>query len=77
MSIAGIAIMSIIDPISLHKSETKLFINPLYHTMPFKSLAQKRYLFATHPDMALRWAKETPKNAHLPQHVRKKKKKYV
>ena len=26
--------------------------------MPFKSEAQRRYLFAKHPDIAHRWAKE-------------------
>lgn len=42
--------------------------------MPFKSQAQRRYLFANHPDIAERWAKETPKGKKLPQHVKKKKK---
>lgn len=39
--------------------------------MPFKSQAQKRFLFANYPDMAVRWAKETPKNKKLPEHVKK------
>ncbi len=42
--------------------------------MPFRSQAQRRKLFATHPDMAARWAKETPKNKVLPEHVPIKKK---
>ena len=39
--------------------------------MPFKSEAQRRFLFAKHPDIAKRWAAKygTPKN--LPAHVRK------
>ena len=36
--------------------------------MPFQSKAQQRFLFAVHPDIAHRWAREygVPKN--LPQH---------
>jgi hypothetical protein len=36
--------------------------------MPFQSEAQRRYMFANHPDIAKRWAREygTPKN--LPYH---------
>jgi hypothetical protein len=41
--------------------------------MPFKSQAQKRFLFAKYPDMAKRWAKETPKGKILPEHVMSKK----
>lgn len=37
--------------------------------MPFKSKAQMRFLFAKHPEIAKRWAAETPKDADLPQHV--------
>ena len=38
--------------------------------MPFRSEAQRRFLFARHPDIAKRWAAEygTPKN--LPKHVK-------
>lgn len=38
--------------------------------MPFQSKAQQRYLFATHPDVAKRFAAETPASAYarLPQH---------
>jgi hypothetical protein len=43
--------------------------------MPFKSQAQKRWMFAKYPDMAARWAKETPKNKALPEHVKPKKRK--
>jgi hypothetical protein len=41
--------------------------------MPFRSEAQRRYMFARHPEIAKRWAKEygTPKG--LPYHVPKKK----
>jgi hypothetical protein len=42
--------------------------------MPFKSQAQKKYLYAKHPDIAARWEKETPKGK-LPKHVKKKAKK--
>lgn len=42
--------------------------------MPFKSEAQRRFLFAKHPALAHKWAHEygTPKN--LPRHVKKKRK---
>ncbi len=42
--------------------------------MPFKSEAQRRYMFTNEPIIAERWAREgkTPKD--LPEHVKKKKK---
>jgi hypothetical protein len=40
--------------------------------MPFKSVAQRGYMFANHPSIAKRFAAETPKGAKLPQHVAKK-----
>lgn len=42
--------------------------------MPFKSEAQRRYLYANEPKMAKRWEKETPKNAKLPERVKRKRK---
>jgi len=42
--------------------------------MPFKSEAQRRYLWATEPDVAKRFAKETPKGKKLPMHVGDKQK---
>ena len=41
--------------------------------MPFKSEAQRRYLWAKHPQIAERWAKEYPNQKSLPRHVRKPK----
>jgi hypothetical protein len=38
--------------------------------MPFKSQAQRRWMYATHPRMAARWSDETPKDGELPQHVK-------
>ena len=38
--------------------------------MPFQSEAQRRWMWAKHPAMAKRWAKETPKNKKLPYHKR-------
>lgn len=35
--------------------------------MPFKSQAQRKYLYARHPDVAKRWEKETPKGKKLPK----------
>lgn len=37
--------------------------------MPFVSKAQRRYLFANKPEMAKRWAAETPKNKSLPERL--------
>lgn len=41
--------------------------------MPFKSQAQRKWMFANKPAMAKRWAKETPKTKSLPKKVSKKK----
>jgi len=38
--------------------------------VPFKSEAQRKWMFANHPAMAARWAEHTPKGKHLPEHVR-------
>ena len=43
--------------------------------MPFKSQAQKRLMFAQHPDIAKRWAKEYPDQKRLPAKVSKALKK--
>jgi hypothetical protein len=40
--------------------------------MPFKSEAQRRFLWAKHPKMAKRWAHEYPGQKNLPKHVKKK-----
>lgn len=37
--------------------------------MPFKSEAQRAFMFAKHPEVANRWAKENPNQGPLPQHV--------
>jgi hypothetical protein len=37
--------------------------------MPFKSEAQRRFLFALHPDIAQEFASKTPKGAKLPKKV--------
>ena len=41
--------------------------------MPFKSVAQRKFLFATHPKIAKKWAKKYGVGKNLPQHVRRKK----
>lgn len=41
--------------------------------MPFKSEAQRRYLFANEPAVAKEFASKTPKGAKLPKRVAKKK----
>lgn len=41
--------------------------------MPFQSRAQQRYLYAREPEIASRFARETPKGSYskLPERVRK------
>lgn len=38
--------------------------------MPFRSQAQRGFMFARHPEIARRWAAEYPSQGALPQHVR-------
>ena len=38
--------------------------------MPLKSQAQRRWMHATHPMMAARWEKETPKGKKLPERAK-------
>lgn len=37
--------------------------------MPFKSVAQRKWMWAKHPRMASQWAKHTPPNVELPEKV--------
>lgn len=41
--------------------------------MPFKSKAQRAYLYAKRPDVAAEFASKTPKGKKLPARVKKKK----
>lgn len=41
--------------------------------MPFKSQAQRRYLYAKHPEVAKEFASKTPKGKELPEKVKRKK----
>lgn len=41
--------------------------------MPFESRAQQGYMFAKMPEIAKRWAKETPNMKSLPEKVKKVK----
>lgn len=38
--------------------------------MPFKSQAQRRWMYSNYPKMAKKWSKHTSKNAKLPEHVK-------
>jgi len=42
--------------------------------MPFKSKAQRGFLWANEPKVAKEFAAHTPKGAKLPKHVKKKAK---
>jgi hypothetical protein len=43
--------------------------------MPFKSKQQMKFMFATYPKIAKRWASETKSTKKLPKYSKKKKKK--
>ena len=40
--------------------------------MPFKSQAQRSWMYAVHPEMAEEWEAHTPKGKKLPKKVKKK-----
>lgn len=40
--------------------------------MPFKSEAQRRFMYATHPKLAAEFEAATPKGKQLPEHVKSK-----
>lgn len=37
--------------------------------MPFKSNAERKWMFANHPQMAREFQSHTPSSVHLPEHV--------
>jgi len=41
--------------------------------MPFKSQAQREFMYSQKPAMAKRWEKETPKGMKLPARVKREK----
>ena len=43
--------------------------------MPFKSKAQRAWMYANKPEMAKEWEAHTPKGKKIPKHVKKKVKK--
>lgn len=43
--------------------------------MPFKSEAQRKFMYANDPKMAAKWEKKTPKGKALPKKVSAKRKK--
>lgn len=42
--------------------------------MPFKSKAQRAFMYANHPTIAKRFEAHTPKGTKLPKHVKKQHK---
>ncbi len=40
--------------------------------MPFKSDAQRRFMYSQHPDIAKRWRKESGPQKNLPERAKKK-----
>lgn len=47
-------------------------LKPKRNSMPFKSQAQRKFMYANDPKMAARWEKETPKGKKLPNKVKTK-----
>jgi hypothetical protein len=43
--------------------------------MPFKSQAQREFMYSQHPEMVKEWENKTPKGKKLPAKVKKKAKK--
>lgn len=43
--------------------------------MPFRSMAQRKFMYAKHPDIAKRWSSEYPNQGKLPVHVKKQQNK--
>ena len=41
--------------------------------MPFRSEAQRKYLWMHHPEVAKEFSEHTPKGAKLPEHVKDRK----
>ncbi len=41
--------------------------------MPFRSEAQRRFMYARHPSIAKRWSEEYPNQKSLPKHLAKHK----
>jgi len=41
--------------------------------MPFKSDAQRAFMYSQHPEIAKRWRKESGPQTDLPEHKNKKK----
>jgi len=39
--------------------------------MPFKSQAQRKFMYSQHPEMAKEWEDKTPKGKKLPKKVKK------
>lgn len=39
--------------------------------MPFRSQAQRKWMYVNHPEMAKRWEKETPEGK-LPERIKKR-----
>lgn len=38
--------------------------------MPFQSQAQRKFMYAQHPEIAKRWSEKTPNEASLPEKVK-------
>jgi hypothetical protein len=61
-----------LSPSTLTKATDRIAARIEKH-MPFKSKAQRGWMYANEPEMAKRWEKETPKGKKLPGKVEEKK----
>ena len=50
----------------------RLYLKIVEVNMPFKSQAQRKFMYAKHPKMAAEWEEKTPKGKKLPKKVKKK-----
>lgn len=46
----------------------------IHNHIPFKSSAQRAFLYARHPEIAAKFERDTPKGKKLPKHVKGAKK---
>ena len=55
-----------------HSSKGMLLLRKLTEEMPFKSQAQRAWMYANDPKMAAKWEAHTPKDKKLPKEVQRK-----
>lgn len=73
----GLSVSQIADRAGISEGAVYRHLNRIarkaVRNMPFKSQAQRGWMYANEPEMAKRWEKETPKGKKLPKRVDEKK----